>query len=116
MQLVQQRVLQIDPIIEQYTREAVFAYATSLFCGTVMFGAASERGHGHVHEVEGTVHFTGKADLERDISHAATGWKSALLKPLSPFFRHNDAGAIVSIAVTGTAKHPKIEQNVLHNK
>jgi hypothetical protein len=62
------------------------------------------------------IHFTGKADLQRDISRAATGWKSALLKPLIPFFRHNDAGAIVSIAVTGTAKHPKITQNLLHNK
>ncbi|HEX6494843.1 MAG TPA: hypothetical protein VF018_05135 [Acidobacteriaceae bacterium] len=62
------------------------------------------------------IHFTGKADLERDLSHSATGWKSVLLKPLSPFFRHNDAGAIVSIAVTGTAKQPKISQNVLHDK
>jgi hypothetical protein len=62
------------------------------------------------------IHFTGKADLQRDISRAANGWKSALLKPLIPFFRHNDAGTIVSIAVTGTAKHPKITQNVLHNK
>lgn len=62
------------------------------------------------------IHFTGKADLQRDISHAATGWKSALLKPVSPFFRHNDAGAIVSVAVTGTAKHPNITQNILHNK
>jgi hypothetical protein len=62
------------------------------------------------------IHFTGKADLQRDISRVATGWKSALLKPLSPFFRHNDAGAIVSIAVTGTAKQPKIAQNLLHNK
>jgi hypothetical protein len=62
------------------------------------------------------IHFTGKADLQRDISRAATGWKSALLKPLTPFFRHKDAGAIVSIAVTGTANQPKIAQNVLHNK
>jgi hypothetical protein len=62
------------------------------------------------------IHFTGKADLQRDISRAATGWKSALLKPLSPFFRHNDAGAIISVAVTGTAKQPKIAQNLLHNK
>jgi hypothetical protein len=62
------------------------------------------------------IHFTGKVDLQRDISHSATGWKSVLLKPLNPFFRHNDAGAIVSIAVTGTASHPKITQNLLHHK
>jgi AsmA-like protein len=62
------------------------------------------------------IHFAGKADLQRDISRAATGWKSAMLKPLSPFFRHRDAGAIVSIAVTGTAKQPKITQDFFHDK
>jgi hypothetical protein len=62
------------------------------------------------------IHFTGKADLQRHISRAATGWKSALLKPLNPFFRHNDAGAIVSIAVVGNATHPKITQDMLHKK
>jgi hypothetical protein len=62
------------------------------------------------------IHFTGKAALQRDISRATTGFKSALLKPLIPFFRHKQTGAIVSIAVTGTARQPKIEQNLLHNK
>ena len=62
------------------------------------------------------IHFTGKADLQRDISRAATGWKSALLKPLIPFFRHKDAGAIVSVAVTGTAREPQITQDVLNEK
>jgi hypothetical protein len=62
------------------------------------------------------IHLTGKADLQRDISRAATGWKSALFKPLIPFFRHKGAGAIISVAVTGTAKQPKLEQNLLHDK
>jgi hypothetical protein len=62
------------------------------------------------------IHLTGQAKLQRDISRAATGWKSALLKPLSPFFRHKDAGALVSVALTGAAKQPKIAQNLLHNK
>jgi hypothetical protein len=72
--------------------------------------------HGTFNLLDTRIHFTGKADLERDISRATTGWKSALLKPLSPFFHHNDAGSIVSIAVTGTATKPKITQNMLHNK
>jgi hypothetical protein len=62
------------------------------------------------------IHFTGKAALQRDISRATTGFKSALLKPLIPFFRHKQTGAIVSVAVTGTARQPKIEQNLLHDK
>jgi hypothetical protein len=72
--------------------------------------------HGTFNLLDTRIHFTGKADLQRDISRAATGWKSALLKPLIPFFRHNDAGAIVSVAVTGTAKQPKITQDMLHKK
>jgi hypothetical protein len=72
--------------------------------------------HGTFSLLDTRIHFTGKVDLQRDISRATTGWKSALLKPLNPFFRHNDAGAIVSIAVTGTARDPKITQDVLHKK
>jgi hypothetical protein len=62
------------------------------------------------------IHITGKATLERSLSHATTGFKAALLKPLSPFFHHKNAGAIVSVAITGTASHPKLGQNVLHEK
>ncbi len=72
--------------------------------------------HGTFNLLDTHIHFTGKVDLQQSISHAATGWKSVLLKPIAPFFRHNDAGAIVSIAVTGTASEPKITQDVLHNK
>jgi hypothetical protein len=69
--------------------------------------------HGTFSLLDTRIHFTGKVDLERDISRAATGWKSVLLKPLIPFFRHNDAGAIVSIAVVGNATHPKITQDIM---
>jgi hypothetical protein len=82
----------------------------------VAFPGADAHMHGTFNLLDTRIHFTGKADLQRDISHAATGLKSALLKPLSPFFRHKDVGAIVSVAVTGTARQPKIEQNVLHEK
>jgi hypothetical protein len=72
--------------------------------------------HGTFNLMNTRIHFTGKVALQQNISHAVTGWKSVLLKPLVPFFRHTGSGAIVSIAVTGTARHPKIEQNMLHNK
>jgi hypothetical protein len=39
--------------------------------------------------------------MDTDISHAATGFKSFLLKPLAPFFKKKNAGAVISIAVTG---------------
>lgn len=62
------------------------------------------------------IHLTGQVALEQDLSHATTGWKSVLLKPLAPFFRHKNTGALVSIAVTGTAKHPQVGENILHDK
>jgi hypothetical protein len=80
----------------------------------VTFPGADAHLHGTFNLMDSRIHFTGKADLQRDISRAATGWKSALLKPLIPFYRHKDAGAVVSVAATGTAKHPKITQNLLH--
>jgi hypothetical protein len=72
--------------------------------------------HGTFNLMNTRIHLTGKVALQQNISHAVTGWKSMLLKPLIPFFRHNGSGAVVSIAVTGTAKQPKIEQNLLHDK
>jgi hypothetical protein len=72
--------------------------------------------HGTFNLMDTRVHLIGKVALQQSISHAATGWKSLLLKPLIPFFRHNGSGAVVSIAVTGTARQPNIEQNLLHNK
>jgi hypothetical protein len=72
--------------------------------------------HGTFNLLDTRIHLTGKVSLQQSISHAVTGWKSFLLKPLIPFFRHAGSGAVVSIAVTGTARQPKIEQNLLHNK
>jgi hypothetical protein len=72
--------------------------------------------HGTFNLMSTRIHLTGKVALQQNISHAVTGWKSLLLKPLIPFFRHNGSGSIASIAVRGTARQPKIEQNLLHNK
>jgi hypothetical protein len=72
--------------------------------------------HGTFNLLDTRIHLTGQVALERSLSDAVTGWKAALLKPLNPFFRHKDAGAVVAVAITGTAKKPKIGQDVLHDK
>src|ERR1019366_7185467 len=64
----------------------------------------------------GEVHLSGDLRMDADISHAATGFKSALLKPLAPFFKRKKAGADVPIAVTGVPHQYMIGQDVLHNK
>jgi hypothetical protein len=72
--------------------------------------------HGTFNLLNTDIHFTGSAALQKSLSHAATGWKAVLLKPLSPFFKKKDAGAVVAIAVTGTAQKPNLTQNILHTK
>ncbi|MGC2583336.1 MAG: hypothetical protein WA399_14635, partial [Acidobacteriaceae bacterium] len=72
--------------------------------------------HGTFNLLDAKVHLTGKVALQRSLPHAVTGWKAVLLKPLAPLFRHKHAGAVVPIAVTGTANRPKIGEDVLHDK
>ena len=62
------------------------------------------------------VRLTGNLKMDTDISHTATGFKSVLLKPLAPFFKKNNAGAVIPIAVTGLPGHYKVSQNLAHNK
>jgi hypothetical protein len=61
-------------------------------------------------------HLTGQLKMDKDLSHAATGFKAFLLKPLAPFFKKKNAGADVPIAVTGTPGHYEVQQNIAHNK
>lgn len=63
-----------------------------------------------------SVHLTGDLRMQSDISHATTGFKSILLKPLAPFFRKKHAGAVVPIAITGTPGHYQVQQNLDHSK
>jgi AsmA-like C-terminal region len=63
-----------------------------------------------------TVDLTGNLRMQSDISHVATGFKSALMKPLIPFFKKNKAGAVIPIAVTGGPGGYKVTQDLLHRK
>jgi hypothetical protein len=65
---------------------------------------------------DGTVQMAGNLRMQSDISHVTTGFKSVLLKPLSPFFKKDNAGAVIPIAITGSPKHYQITQNLLHHK
>lgn len=65
---------------------------------------------------DNAVHLTGKLKMDTDISHATTGFKSFLLKPLAPFFKKKNVGAVIPIAVTGLPGHYKVSQNIAHDK
>jgi hypothetical protein len=58
----------------------------------------------------------GDVSIQSDVSHAATGVKSMLLKPLIPFFKKHNAGAKIPIAITGSPNQYKVTQDILHNK
>ncbi len=62
------------------------------------------------------VHLTGNLKMDTDISHTATGFKSVLLKPLAPFFKKKNAGAVLPIAVTGLPGHYQVSQDITHTK
>jgi hypothetical protein len=64
----------------------------------------------------GDVHLLGDLYMQSDISHVTAGFKSMLLKPLSPFFRKDHAGAVIPIAITGYPHHYKVSQNLFHSK
>src|SRR5437899_784855 len=50
--------------------------------------------------------FHGKARMQAKLSHMVTGWRSALLKPVDPFFSKHGAGTEVTVKVTGTKSEP----------
>jgi AsmA-like C-terminal region len=58
----------------------------------------------------------GDLRMERDISHATTGWKSMLLKPLAPIFHRQHAGAVVPVMIAGTRDHYTVHSNMLGPK
>jgi len=65
---------------------------------------------------DNTVNLTGNLRMDSDISHTTTGFKSVLMKPLIPFFKKKDAGAVIPIAITGSPGKYKVTQNLTHTK
>ncbi len=63
-----------------------------------------------------TVHLLGNVTMESDISHVTSGYKSVLMKPLIPFFKKRNAGAVIPIAITGGPGHYKVTQDLAHQK
>lgn len=77
---------------------------------------ASADVHGWYDLRDGRVHMDGTLKMKSDISHATTGWKSILMKPLAPIFKKKKAGAAIPIAVTGRPYHYHVTSNILHQK
>jgi hypothetical protein len=63
-----------------------------------------------------SVHMVGDLHMQTDLSHVTTGFKSMLLKPFAPFFKKQNAGAVIPIAITGSPNDYKVTQDLAHNK
>jgi hypothetical protein len=72
--------------------------------------------HGSFDLNDDAVHLVGDMRMQADISHAATGFKSVLLKPLIPFFKKKNAGASIPIAVTGQPGSYKVGSDIFDKK
>ena len=69
---------------------------------------ADARLHGTFSLLNYKIHLSGTVALQKGLSHAVTGWKAMLLKPLSPLFKKKNAGAVVPVVISGTTEKPKI--------
>jgi hypothetical protein len=72
--------------------------------------------HGTFNLHDGSAHMVGTLQMKSDVSHATTGFKSFLLKPLIPFFKKKKAGAVIPIAVNGKPGNYQVSQDVLGTK
>lgn len=60
-----------------------------------------------------TLDFEGTLRLQATVSQTTTGVKSLLLKVIDPLFKHDDAGAVIPIAITGTRSKPEFKVQVM---
>ena len=67
---------------------------------------------GHYGLATGMVDFKGTARLDATVSQMTTGIKSVLLKPVDRLFRHDGAGTLLPIAVSGTRDSPSFRLDI----
>jgi hypothetical protein len=67
---------------------------------------AVARGNGTYDLPTERIDLHGKLAMQASLSKAARGVKSVLLVPLDPFFKKEDAGAVIPVEISGTYSHP----------
>jgi hypothetical protein len=67
---------------------------------------ADADGLGNFNLLNKRVDVTGTLRMDTDLSHATTGVKSILLKPVDPLFKKKDQGTVAPVHLSGTYDHP----------
>jgi hypothetical protein len=69
---------------------------------------ANADGLGSFNLLNKQVNMTGTLRMDTDLSHATTGVKSLLLKPVDPLFKRKHAGTVAPVHLSGTFAHPMV--------
>jgi hypothetical protein len=69
---------------------------------------ADADGLGNFNLMNKHVDVTGTLRMVTDLSHATTGVKSILLKPVDPLFKKKDQGTVAPVRLSGTYDHPTV--------
>ena len=62
--------------------------------------------HGTYNLVNERINLHGLLHMNNSLAHATSGFKSFLLRALSPFLKSNHRGEVLPVAITGTYNHP----------
>lgn len=85
-------------------RDGVARFTNLLFT----IPGASADGLGSFNLLNEQVDVTGTLRMDTDLSHATTGVKSLLLKPIDPLFKKKHAGTVAPVHLSGTYDHPTV--------
>jgi hypothetical protein len=69
---------------------------------------ADADGQGNFNLLNEHVDVTGTLHMVTDLSHATTGVKSILLKPVDPLFKKKNQGTVAPVRLSGTYDHPTV--------
>jgi hypothetical protein len=69
---------------------------------------ADADGLGNFNLMNKHVDVTGTLRMDTDLSHATTGVKSILLKPVDPLFKNKNQGTVAPVRLSGTYDHPTV--------
>jgi hypothetical protein len=85
-------------------RDGVARFTNLLFT----IPGANADGMGSFNLMNKQVNVTGTLRMDTDLSHATTGVKSLLLKPVAPLFKRKHTGTVAPVHLTGTFAHPTV--------
>ncbi|MFL6350789.1 MAG: AsmA-like C-terminal region-containing protein [Bryobacteraceae bacterium] len=106
-----------DPTLSDLRGRFVLRRGTATFAGaSFSVPGAVARGEGTYNLLNERINLYGTLAMQASLSKAAGGVKSIFLKPLDPFFKKKNAGAVVPVQMTGTYPHPSFKVSLMKKR